>query len=209
MLWRLDDVLKHVPGWQKLRGSARFRAFLGFEPTLWTRKVADREVRKLVSALEPPRLRVLEVSGRVWETEGFEAYRSVHFPDFDITRSRLPGSFDLVIAEHVFEHLLQPGYAGRNIYEMLSPGGAALVVTPFLYKIHNNPQDCWRWTESGLRQFLASCGFRAETIQTGSWGNRACVEATFRREYRLYNRYFHSLKHEPEFPIVVWALARR
>ena len=91
---------------------------------------------------------------------------------------------------------------------MLEPGGHALVVTPFLYKVHNDPFDCTRWTETGLRTFLVRAGFPDEAIQSGSWGNRACVEATLRREYRLFNRYLHSLENEPEYPIVVWALAR-
>jgi len=209
MLRQLDDTLKGVPGWNRLRASPRIRAILGFEETLWTRKVVDREARALVSALGPSRLRVLEISGRVWEAAGFASYRSVQFPAFDITQNRLPDTFDLVIAEHIFEHLLHPEQAARNVLAMLAPGGHLLVVTPFLYKVHHDPQDCTRWTECGLRQFLGSCGFSMDAIRTGSWGNRACIQATFRREFRLFNRYLHSLENEPEFPIVVWALARR
>ena len=71
---------------------------------------------------------------------------------------------------------------------MLQPGGHFLIVTPFLYKVHPNPYDCTRWTETGMRYFLAECGFPLDPITTGSWGNRACLEATLRREYRLFNR---------------------
>ena len=209
MLRRLDDALKYAPAWRRLRTSPRLRRALGYEDTLWTRKVADREVRKLVAGIAPAPPRVLEISGSVWEAAGFASYTSVQYPAFDITQSRLPESFDLVIAEHVLEHLEQPERAAHNIRAMLNAGGHALFVTPFMYQVHDNPLDFTRWTERGLRHLLASCGFPLETIRSGSWGNRACVAATLRREFRLFNRYLHSLEHEPQFPVVVWALAQR
>ena len=55
------------------------------------------------------------------------------------------------------------------------------MATPFMHKVHPNPLDCVRWTEQGLRFFLEDCGFASDGIVTGSWGNRACIEATFRR----------------------------
>jgi SAM-dependent methyltransferase len=208
MLRALDRALSALPAWRAVRRSAGFRGALGFEETLWTRKVADEEVRRLVSVLHPERLSALEISGEVWRGFGFREYRSTSFPEFDLCAGALPERFDLVIAEHVFEHLLWPYRAGRNVRRMVKPGGHFLMVTPFLYKVHHNPVDCTRWTEEGLRYFLAECGFPLEHTVTGSWGNRAVITATFRREYRLFNRHAHSLEPEPEYPIVCWALAR-
>ena len=204
----LDRRLSLFPGWRRLRRRPGFRAWLGFEETIWIRKVADEEVRKLVATLQPETLSVLEVSGRVWADFGFREYRSTSYPDFDLTRDVLPQRFDLIIAEHVFEHLLWPYRAGRNVLEMLADGGHFLVVTPFLYRVHDDPVDCTRWTETGLRHFLAECGFSLEGVRTGSWGNRRSVEASFTNEYRLFNRRVHPLRVEKEYPIVVWALAR-
>lgn len=194
---------------KRLRSSRTLRARLGFEETIWTRKVADEQVRLMVGALQPSTLTALEISGRVWETFGFRRYRSVAYPDFDVCRDVLPDSFDLIIAEHVFEHLPRPHAAGCNVVKMLEPGGHFLIVTPFLYKVHPNPEDCTRWTESGMKLFLAECGFPPESIRSGSWGNRKCIEATFRHEHRLFNRYLHTLTNDPELPMVVWALAQR
>lgn len=208
MLRTIDRALSALPAWRTLRRNAGFRAAMGFEETLWTRKVADEEVRRLVDRLNPARLSVLEISGEVWRDYGFGSYRRSSFPEFDLCAQALPEQFDLVIAEHVFEHLPWPYRAGRNVLRMVRPGGYFLVVTPFLYKIHPNPMDCTRWTETGLRYFLAECGFPLEHTTTGSWGNRAALAATFRREYRLFNRHAHALKAEPEYPMVVWALAR-
>src|SRR5687767_11029339 len=106
MLKKLDRILSTLPIWRTLRLNPRFRAACGFEETLWTRKVADEQVRRLIAPLHPERLSVLEISGSAWRDFGFRSYRQTTFPEFDICNQALPEQFDLVIAEHVFEHLL-------------------------------------------------------------------------------------------------------
>jgi SAM-dependent methyltransferase len=191
----------------RLKRSSRIRRFLGYEETLWTRKVADMEVRRLVQHITPPPSSVLEISGFSWQEFGFDSYQSADYPAFDICEQTLPEKFDLIIAEHILEHLLHPQRAIKNIHSMLNPGGHLLTVTPFLYKVHPNPNDLTRWTEQGLKELLLAGGF--VSITTGSWGNRSCIKATMRKEYRLFNRYLHSLLNEPDFPVVVWGLAKR
>ncbi|HKY05815.1 MAG TPA: methyltransferase domain-containing protein [Blastocatellia bacterium] len=209
MLRRIEKRLQAFRLWRTVRTSPRFRRLLGYEQTLWTRKVADEETRKLINTLDPASLSALEISGRVWEDFGFNAYHNVAFPAFDICKEVLDESFDLVIAEHIFEHLLYPYKAGRNVHRMLKPGGHFLLVTPFIYKVHADPHDCTRWTEEGLRHFLAECGFDLNHTRSGSWGNRNCIDATFKREFRLFNRYLHDLTNETDYPMVVWALAKK
>jgi SAM-dependent methyltransferase len=203
-----SDTLAVAMGlWSKLKRSPHLRRVLGFEETIWTRKVPDEAVRKLVKQIQPAPSSVLEISGQVWQAFGFTSYQSIDFPEFDICTDILPDRFDLIICEHIFEHLLYPYAAAQNIHAMLNPSGHTLIVAPFLYQVHNNPNDCWRWTEQGLKTLLIECGFNS--IATGSWGNRACIIATFKKEYRLYNRHIHSLTNEPQYPIVIWALAKK
>ena len=163
--------------------------------------------REMLSELDTSRMDALEISGASWSDFGFKSFESADFPEFDICCEVLPRTFDIILAEQVFEHLLWPFRAGRNVFTMLRPGGYFLVTTPFLYRVHEFPVDCSRWTELGMKHFLAECGFEFETIKTGSWGNQKCVKAFF-KGYIPYNRLIHSLKNEPEFPIHVWALAR-
>ncbi len=170
----------------------------------------DRETLKLVQSVQPSQLSVLEISGDAWRhREQFKTYRAVHYPEFDICASTLSEQFDLIIAEQVFEHLQWPYRAGKHVYQMLRPGGYFLITTPFLIRIHNVPQDCSRWTETGIRYFLAECGFDLERIRTGSWGNRACVRANFSRWARYRRWLLHSLRDEPDFPVSVWAFAQK
>lgn len=82
------------------------------------------------------------------------------------------------------------------------------MTTPFLIRIHDYPTDCSRWTEAGIKSLLAECGFNLESIQTGAWGNRACVVANLAR-LELDNPSIHSLANEPDFPLVVGAIAQK
>src|SRR4051794_17454344 len=173
----------------------------------WARIVMNRETHDLIARRSPETMKVLEISGSFWKDRfRFKDYRSVAYPEYDVCSARLPETFDLIVAEQVFEHLAWPYRAGKNIHEMLNPGGLFLVTTPFLVKIHEEPFDCTRWTSTGMRYFLAECGFPLEKVEAFSWGNRACVEANLRR-WQIYQPWRHSLKDERLFPIVVWALA--
>lgn len=172
------------------------------------RIVMDSETKKLVEALEFSEMDVLEISGSKWEYLDSKTYTNVHFPKFDICSEILPKKYDLIISEQVFEHLLYPYRAGKNVYKMLKKGGYFLITTPFLLRIHECPTDCTRWTPTGMKYFLAECGFDLEEIIVDSWGNKSSVKGNL-TDWRIYNPVFHSLKNQREFPIVVWALARK
>ena len=162
----------------------------------------------LLSRLDIGSLAALEVSGNRFSKHGFKSYKSIEFPTFDICAGCLPETFDLIIAEQVFEHLLWPYRAAKNVYAMLNSRGYFLVSTPFLVPVHNFPVDCTRWTELGLKHFLAECGFPLEQVVTESWGNRKCVIANL-SGWVPYRSRLHSLQNEPQYPYHVWALARK
>lgn len=177
-------------------------------PLTWSRVVMNAECEKLVGALPCAQMSALEISGRQWRDFGFAEYRIAGYPDFDICAGPLDETFDMVIAEQVFEHLLYPYRAGRNVHAMLKPGGYFLCSVPFLVKVHDYPHDCTRWTALGLKHFLHECGFPLESIDAGEWGNRACIVANF-DDWVMYDPERHDLTNEPDFPYHVWALARR
>jgi SAM-dependent methyltransferase len=185
----------------------RTMSLVGYENGQWLRTVMYRECMALVTELGPQNLDALEISaGDKWQTLNFRSFTETQYPAFDVCVHRLDRSFDIIIADQVFEHLLWPHRAARNVHSMLRPGGYFLVTTPFLVRLHDGI-DCTRWSALGMRYFLAECGFPLETIRTSQWGNRSCVKANFNHWAR--RGWFGSLRNEANFPVVVWALAQR
>ena len=166
----------------------------------------DRETDTYMRALDYTSMRALEISGKKWADFGFGSYSRAQYPEYDWCAGPLDETYDVIIAEQVLEHLTRPAAALRNAHAMLEPGGLLLITTPFLVRIHEYPTDCYRWTPFGLEQFLNESGF--PLVETGSWGNRRCIRANF-SEWVTYVPWRHSLRNEPNFPIHVWAFARK
>ena len=116
------------------------------------RVVSDEEITNYVKSFNQSNIEVLEISGNRWGML-FKAdnYYSLSFAEIDVEKS-LNGmrQYDLIILEHVLEHISDPKLALKNIYDILKPKGRLIVVTPFLIKIHESPLDCTRWTKEGL-----------------------------------------------------------
>jgi SAM-dependent methyltransferase len=182
---------------------------IGFDTTDWVRVVMYRRAFAFIGALGPENLDTLEISaGPQWRRQfRFRSYSEMNFPEFDICNDVLPRQFDLIIADQVFEHLRWPARAARNVHAMLKPGGHFIIATPFLVRVHEAPIDCSRWTVDGLSYFLQEAGFPAGGITSEGWGNRACLKANLTRWRK--RGFFGSLKNEPEFPVMVWAFARK
>lgn len=187
------------------------RRILGRDAVQWCRVVMNREVEQFINSLDHETMDVLEISGDRFRSRWpFRSYRTVNYPDYDVCSGPLGvKQFDLVIAEQVFEHILQPDRGASSVYQMLRPGGTFIIDTPFLLKFHPYPLDLYRWTQDGIRALLERAGFC--DITTGSWGNRRCLvkDMTSGLEWTSYKPLLHSLKNEPQFPIVVWAFAHR
>jgi SAM-dependent methyltransferase len=74
----------------------------------------------------------------------------------DICASGLESaSIEWLVMADVLEHVPNPFDAAREIGRILKPGGAALLVVPFFYPIHDRPHDYFRFTEYGLRLLFA------------------------------------------------------
>jgi SAM-dependent methyltransferase len=199
-------ALVERPGYREyLRRSIYLR--FGYNPEQWGRITYGLEWRKFLDALPLESLKVLEISPGprpVLDKGRVASYTAVNFPQFDIGKDVLPETFDLIVAEHVFEHLRHPYQAARNVRKMLHEDGIFVIATPFLVRIHREPGDFTRWTPEGLEAFLDDCGF---TAKAHGWGNRKAVKANFGR-WEEYG-WKRDLRNEDAFPIVVWAFARK
>ena len=114
--------LKRVPGLQKAVQTIKKKTGLQTNPdNQWARIVMNQETDRLIRSLDWEHASTLEISGDKWVNFGFQHYRSVAFPDYDVCSDVLDEKFDIIIVEQVFEHLLWPYRAARNVFEMLIP----------------------------------------------------------------------------------------
>lgn len=182
-----------------------------YDHTQWSRVVMYRQLFERIRELGPGKLSALEIapggSNSPWRQLGFAEYVGVDYPQFDICKDRLDREFDIIVADQVFEHLLWPYRAARNVFSMLKTGGRFVSTTPFLIRVHDVPVDCSRWTETGIKHLLAETGFDMEKMITGSWGNAACVRANLPSPQWASIGWGRSLRNEPEYPVVVWVVA--
>ena len=78
---------------------------------------------------------------------------------------RLPfraGSLDAVVATGLLEHVRDPEEVLREIRRGLREEGTVYIEVPFLQGYHADPDDYWRFTESGVRLLLENGGFAVE-----------------------------------------------
>ena len=93
------------------------------------------------------------------------------------------GAFDSVLCTAVLEHLEEPEAALRECHRVLKEGGVALYSVPFIWHIHEEPRDFFRYTIHGLRYLFQKAGFEVVELKplSGFW-------ATF-GQMLVYNLY--------------------
>lgn len=75
---------------------------------------------------------------------------------------RLPFSddyADTITCYQVLEHLREPMKFLSECFRILSSGGRIIINVPFMWGVHEEPHDYYRYTEHGLSHLLGKAGF--------------------------------------------------
>ncbi len=71
-------------------------------------------------------------------------------------------SLGAVVSTGMLEHVAEPARVLGEVRRVLQAGGLVYLEVPFLQGYHADPDDYWRFTQSGLRLFLQQCGFEVQ-----------------------------------------------
>jgi len=80
-------------------------------------------------------------------------------------------SFDSAICTAVLEHLEEPELALRECHRILKSGGMAIYTVPFIWHLHDEPRDFYRYSKYGLEYLFKKTGFELIEIKalSGFW----------------------------------------
>jgi ubiquinone/menaquinone biosynthesis C-methylase UbiE len=108
-------------------------------------------------------------------------------------------AFDTVLCAAVLEHLEEPLTALKEAHRVLRPGGTAIYTAPFIWHLHEEPRDFYRYSKYGFRYLFETAGFTVRELVplAGFW-------VTFGQLLVYYIYRFHRgpLRYLPVIPIV-------
>lgn len=76
------------------------------------------------------------------------------------------GRYDVVISFQVIEHLPEPEKALKEMFRVLKLGGRLIITTPHLSRIHDLPNDYYRFTGQGIAYLVKKAGFSSIEVLT-------------------------------------------
>lgn len=80
-------------------------------------------------------------------------------------------SFDCALCTSVLEHLEEPSKAIAECHRILKVGGIALYTVPFVFNLHEEPRDFYRFSKYGLKYLFTTNGFQIIELKalSGFW----------------------------------------
>lgn len=93
-------------------------------------------------------------------------------------------SCDTALCTAVLEHLEEPQQALEACWDCLRPGGIAIYTAPFIWHLHEEPRDFYRFSRFGLQYLFEKTGFEVLQLEalSGFWatGGQMLVHYLYR-----------------------------
>jgi SAM-dependent methyltransferase len=93
-------------------------------------------------------------------------------------------TFDTALLTELLEHIERPADVLAEVNRLLRPGGSIILTTPFMWPLHEEPRDFFRYSPHGLRELLGAAGFEQIEIRplAGQWTTLAIFSGYALRE---------------------------
>lgn len=108
-------------------------------------------------------------------------------------------SFESVLSTASLEHLAEPETALLECHRILKYGGIAIFSVPFIWHLHGEPWDYYRFSKYGLQHIFEKTGFDVIEIKAlaGFW-------TTFATMFSYYIGRFHHgpMRYMPIIPLI-------
>jgi len=95
-----------------------------------------------------------------WEMSPHESQYVDLFQDLSMPLSLATESFNTVILSDVLEHIKDPEALMHEVSRVMAPEGTLLMNVPFLYWLHEEPFDYYRYTRYSLEYLLEKSGLQ-------------------------------------------------
>ncbi|MCG9973019.1 class I SAM-dependent methyltransferase [Christiangramia crocea] len=107
------------------------------------------------------------------DIEGALEYEKDLKPDVTWNGEVIPAeddSYECAMATEVLEHCPNPEQVMKEVLRVLKPGGVFFFTVPFLWNLHEVPNDEYRYTPFALERLFKKAGFEnIELKATGGW----------------------------------------
>lgn len=100
-----------------------------------------------------------------WE---YSPHQQVHVDQFVNLNEKLniTQTFDTIILSDVLEHIAEPQQLLQELNKLLNEGGKIIIMVPFMYRLHEEPHDYYRYTEHALKHLLTKANFQVKEIES-------------------------------------------
>jgi SAM-dependent methyltransferase len=171
------------------------------------REQVTQDLRSRIAALDGV---VLDIGGgreaphdQAWSANPWRIRVDIsmtHHPDVVADASALPvkdGSIDAIVMSQLLEHVAEPALVIADAFRVLRPGGTLHGSVPFLFPVHGDPHDYFRYTAEGLRYLLR----RFHVINVNPLGNHFgaawWIVASRSRLLRMFNPLMRRFSRRP------------